>query len=588
MRYRRAPGLGGLGDAPPLNVASLSDPRLDRRAINRRWLGATVALAAAAAFMMLGALYVAFDRKIHFTAAAAVFLRSGIAQVRETVDGRGDRLDPIRPVVVATPSQVHVGPLDIAGSSTPLTHLQARLGPTAPVPTATQVERRVVPPLPGFTAPSVQADGASLPPEIIFGRSRALASMAGPETPALGYTEAAASHPRGEPVNMTVLAEAPVRHEEIRKIIVAKAGDTLPLILHAFGTSEADAAAIVSQFGGWHWGEGGAFAGGEKVTVVEVTDGDAAAPSRPVKVVVEKPGQETVAVALSDAGTYTAMAKPPHLEIMDADQLNAAAAGGASPRIGPEESLRDNLYALAEANKVDRSLVDEVIRLCDRDVDMDEPASADDSVDLVYGPDDSGQPQLAYVGLTVDGHLHRYYRFTAPDDGGTDYYDADGHSVTKFLLRKPVASGRLGDGFGWRIHPVLHDRRFHKGVDYAAPFGSPVAAAGAGVVEKIDQEWGYGKYIRVRHDQGYETTYAHVSGFPKGIKVGTRVHQGETIAYIGSTGLSTGPHLYYEVRINGENVDPLRIRLAAGRLLGGSALTAFREQRAKLDQAMTR
>ena len=147
-----------------------------------------------------------------------------------------------------------------------------------------------------------------------------------------------------------------------------------------------------------------------------------------------------------------------------------------------------------------------------------------------------------------------------------------------------MAAGRLGDGFGWRTHPVLHDRRFHEGVDYAAPYGSPIAAAGAGVVEKIDQEWGYGKYIRVRHDQGYETTYAHVSGFPRGMRVGARVRQGETIAYIGSTGLSTGPHLYYEVRINGQNVDPLRIRLEAGRLLSAGELTAFHQQREKLDQ----
>jgi murein DD-endopeptidase MepM/ murein hydrolase activator NlpD len=123
-------------------------------------------------------------------------------------------------------------------------------------------------------------------------------------------------------------------------------------------------------------------------------------------------------------------------------------------------------------------------------------------------------------------------------------------------------------------------------VDYAAPFGSPIVAAGAGVVEKIDQQPGYGKYVRIRHDFGYETTYAHVSGFPRSLKIGDRVHQGQTIAYVGSTGLSTGPHLYYELRINGHNVDPLRARIGAGRILSEAALETFRRMRERTDQLL--
>jgi len=133
------------------------------------------------------------------------------------------------------------------------------------------------------------------------------------------------------------------------------------------------------------------------------------------------------------------------------------------------------------------------------------------------------------------------------------------------------SSARLGDGFGWRIHPVLSDRRFHQGVDYA------------GVVEAIDSQWGYGKFIRIRRDWGYETTYAHVSGFARGVSLGARVRQGQAIAYVGSTGLSTGPHLYYEVQIAGHRVDPLRVKLAAGRRLQGEAFLAFERQRARTD-----
>ncbi len=206
--------------------------------------------------------------------------------------------------------------------------------------------------------------------------------------------------------------------------------------------------------------------------------------------------------------------------------------------------------------------------------------------DRLYSANALGQPELAFAALTLDGKVHRYYRFTAPDDDSSDYYDADGHSVTTTLLRKPVDAGHLGDGFGWRVHPVLRDRRFHEGVDYAAPFGSPIAAAAAGVIEKIDRQWGYGEYIRIRHDYGYETTYAHISSVPHGLHVGDRVRQGQTIAYIGSTGLSTGPHLYYEVRINGRNVDPLRVRLRAGRVLEGETLAAFDKARDRADELL--
>jgi murein DD-endopeptidase MepM/ murein hydrolase activator NlpD len=120
-------------------------------------------------------------------------------------------------------------------------------------------------------------------------------------------------------------------------------------------------------------------------------------------------------------------------------------------------------------------------------------------------------------------------------------------------------------------------------VDYAAPFGSPIAAAGAGVAEKIDQQWGYGKYVRIRRDFGYETTYAHLSGVPRGLKVGARIHPGQTIGYIGSTGLSTGPHLYYELRVNGHYADPLQTHLPAGRVLDGDVLAAFLQVRARTD-----
>ncbi|MGY3194422.1 hypothetical protein ACVIWU_003788 [Bradyrhizobium sp. USDA 4509] len=323
------------------------------------------------------------------------------------------------------------------------------------------------------------------------------------------------------------------------------------------------------------------LSGGEKITVVEQGE-DAGSPRGHVaKVSIERAGSDVSAVGRTDGGQYqpivpeqpdiAARSESPLRESIDTHSV-------------PGETLRDGLDALARSNHVDQGIVAELMRLCGRDFDLGEPLGDADVAEIIYAPNDIGQPELVFIDLTAGGQTRRYYRFTAPDDGSSDFYDETGQSITRFLLRKPVVSGRLGDGFGWRIHPILGDRRFHEGVDYAAPYGSPIAAAGAGVVETEGYERGYGKYIRVRHDRGYETTYAHVASFPPGLKIGDRVRQGETIAFVGSTGLSTGPHLYYEVRINGRNVDPLRMKLSGGRLLQGDLLGAFDRQRDSIDQ----
>ena len=160
--------------------------------------------------------------------------------------------------------------------------------------------------------------------------------------------------------------------------------------------------------------------------------------------------------------------------------------------------------------------------------------------------------------------------------------------MTKFLLHKPVPEGHLGDGFGWRIHPVLHVRKFHEGDDYPAPMGSAVLAGGDGIVERISWEKGYGKFVRIRHDEGYETTYAHLSGTPGSLRIGERVRQGQVIGYVGSTGYSTGPHLYYELRVRGHYVDPLHARLRAGRILSGQDFDGLQREEAYFGSIMKR
>jgi murein DD-endopeptidase MepM/ murein hydrolase activator NlpD len=199
-------------------------------------------------------------------------------------------------------------------------------------------------------------------------------------------------------------------------------------------------------------------------------------------------------------------------------------------------------------------------------------------LELLFRTGADGNAQLVSVTFPGAKGDTTFYRFRSSPDAQPEFFDALGQSVSKTLLRKPVANGRLGDGFAWRLHPILRRWLHHNGIDYAAPYGSPIVAAGDGTVAIIGHEWGYGKYVRIRHDAGYFTTYAHISGVPPTLKVGQRVRQGQVIAYIGSTGLSTGPHLYYELRIGGRYYDPLKADLPAGTRLTGALLEDFRSQ----------
>ncbi|WP_377401024.1 M23 family metallopeptidase [Rhizobium helianthi] len=203
-------------------------------------------------------------------------------------------------------------------------------------------------------------------------------------------------------------------------------------------------------------------------------------------------------------------------------------------------------------------------------------------INLVFRKSESGQQDLVCVTLR-DGHKdRRFYRY-ASGNGKAEFFDEAGRSVSKTLMHKPVAAGQLGDGFGWRVHPILRTRKFHNGVDYRAPKGSPIQAAGDGVVVKISSESGYGKYVRIRHEGGYTTTYAHIEGTPKDLKVGDRVAQGQVIAYVGSTGLSTGPHLYYELKVGDSYEDPTKAQMPAGTTLKGRALEEFHQQASRIE-----
>ncbi|RUU51335.1 M23 family metallopeptidase, partial [Mesorhizobium sp. M2C.T.Ca.TU.009.01.2.1] len=197
----------------------------------------------------------------------------------------------------------------------------------------------------------------------------------------------------------------------------------------------------------------------------------------------------------------------------------------------------------------------------------------------------SDNSDLLYVSATFGGQTKNFYRFQM-QDGSTDYFDENGSSAQQFLLRNPLPAGKFRSGFGARRHPILGYVRMHTGVDWAAPIGTPIIAAGNGVVEKIGWAGGYGKQIIIRHANGYETSYNHQSAFAKGIEAGMRVRQGQVIGYLGQTGLATGPHLHYELIVNGTKVDPMRVRLPVGKVLKGDDLVAFKRERERIDDLL--
>jgi murein DD-endopeptidase MepM/ murein hydrolase activator NlpD len=174
----------------------------------------------------------------------------------------------------------------------------------------------------------------------------------------------------------------------------------------------------------------------------------------------------------------------------------------------------------------------------------------------------------------LSGKKLEYARFK-PKGGFADYYNREGKSVKKTLMRTPINGARLSSRFGKRRHPILGYTKIHRGVDFAAPKGVPIMAAGDGVIEMLGRNGGYGKYIRIRHNSTYKTAYAHMSGYKRGLRKGSRVRQGSIIGYVGSTGRSTGPHLHYEVIKNGRQTNPMSVRLPAGDKLKGKALKTF-------------
>lgn len=241
--------------------------------------------------------------------------------------------------------------------------------------------------------------------------------------------------------------------------------------------------------------------------------------------------------------------------------------------------IQTSLYGSAARAGIPASVVAEMIRIYSYEVDFQRDIRQGDTVEIFYETYETEDGDFArygdilYANLKVGGHSIPVFRYDNGED--VDYYRENGLSLKRTLMQTPVDGARISSGYGMRHHPVLGYNKMHKGVDFAAPRGTPIYAAGTGTVEKASRYGGYGNYVRIRHKGGLKTAYAHMQKFAKGVRSGTRVKQGQVIGYIGTTGRSTGPHLHFEVLKNNKQVNPKSIKSAASAKLAGAELKKF-------------
>ena len=251
--------------------------------------------------------------------------------------------------------------------------------------------------------------------------------------------------------------------------------------------------------------------------------------------------------------------------------------------------IEDSFYAAGSKAGLPHATLAEMIKLLSWDVDFQRDIQPGDRLEAVYlrqlneADELAGDPELQFAGLATGDRLLEAYRFV-PTGEVAAFFDRDGRPLRKWLLRTPVDGARLSSSFGLRRHPVLGFTRMHKGIDFAAPSGTPVLAAGAGVVEFAGRNRGYGNYVRLRHNREFATAYAHLSRLASGLAPGRRVGQGEVIGYVGATGLATGPHLHYELLQAGAQVNPLALKAAAADPLRGEELRRFLLERDAIDR----
>ena len=249
--------------------------------------------------------------------------------------------------------------------------------------------------------------------------------------------------------------------------------------------------------------------------------------------------------------------------------------------------ITNNLYSSAVSSGIEPNIIVEFARVFGFEVDFQRDIRKGDWFEILYEKfeDDNNKVRdtgkIIYASMYVNGEEINLYNFKYKNE--EDYYDIKGKSITKSLMKTPINGARLSSSFGMRKHPILGYNKMHRGTDFAAPSGTPILASGSGTITRARWCGGGGNCVKIKHNSTYETIYAHMKAFAKGIKEGRKVKQGQIIGYVGSTGLSTGPHLHYEVVVNGKKVNSQKLKLPSGKTLKGDERKKFELDRIKID-----
>jgi murein DD-endopeptidase MepM/ murein hydrolase activator NlpD len=632
-----------LGNEPPLSVDGGTGGVIDRRRVSVQWFSGTILTGVCGAALMGGAVFASLDGETNFATVPERIestLRGAIGALNDRLAGnrKSDRLlqtsetagyrQPVRITVtsrvgdrevvrvrpfIRVSSNLALAPTEYAASVPPFNAQkllaqagqdgepvdeQAGVEPDAEVSYVTRDLAAILP-----KAKTI----AKLPLDEVMARVRdaanwtgslprgyQMASLPSGSGGPLAYAAEGTPDPyagfetRIVPENVTML---PKTGNQItggnawnERTVTVKKGESIATILKDLGATPDETAAIASALG--PYGHPAGLKEGQKLRILVATAEGLRL--QPVRVMVMGDSAIDAVVALSDLGKYVAV---------DVGSMNTSLADAADDDDdGDAKGMRlyRSIYETALRNNIPRPVIDSLIRIYSYDVDFQHKTQPGDSFDVLYAADDDngsgseGKSDVMYAELITGGEVRKYYRFLTPDDGIVDYYDETGKSAKKFLVRKPVANGIMRSGFGARNHPLLGYYKMHTGVDWAAPLGTAIHASGNGTIEKVGWEGGYGKYVRIKHANGYETAYGHMTAFARSTHVGARVRQGQVIGYVGSTGLSTGPHVHYEILVNGRFVDPLRVKLPRGRVLDGGMLASFDKERDRIEGIIAR
>jgi murein DD-endopeptidase MepM/ murein hydrolase activator NlpD len=640
-----------IGDEPAIEVDGRRHTADDRRRVSARWLSGTVLTGFSGALLIAAAVYTALDQQTRFAEAPqrASPVRQAEAEGNVVNPKKGDRLMRAADVVaskqtfraattaksgdkevVRTRAFTHVAatltlaPTSFSSEVPQFNPLKLANDPRTPesngesdvaldeaevsfvtkdlagIEISTQsaqlsfdeAQAQVLEEVKSTIAAGPKA-ALPLPGQLLLSRTSRAAAI---DPQALAYATPGTSltapfssiEVRMVPENVTIAPRdtpQPTQMEE--KLAVVRHGEDLEDILLANGVPKARIAAVAAAYRGRR----DPVREGQRVKLLFADFDGSGKNMQLARVSVYNDDEVESIVAATDKGAFvqtpTSPSSPGRRAMKRADDSN----DGLEDDNGAMH-IYDSLYETALKQQIPKPIIGELVRVFANDVDLQRSVAGGDSLDVFYDePDDGSGPtrdSLLYASLTTHNETYRYYRFQTPDDGLVDYYDENGRSSRKFLVRKPISLGETRSGFGYRRHPILGYYKMHTGVDWAAPIGTPILAAGNGTVIMAEWHGGYGRRVEVQHANGYITTYNHMSGFARGITEGVRVKQGQVVGFLGSTGLSTGPHLHYEVMVNGHFVDPMRVKLARTREIEGRMLLEFRKERDRIDSLMAK